>query len=171
MSDRRNILHRINIHLHRSTKDMATTQSNSQYDYLRRKNSRLSTLTSSPSKRGRNESGRDSNGTVRSTNSSAGRQSGSTAMTMPPAYSKKFVVVGDGGCGKTCLLISYSQGVFPEVSPDIHRPATVSALICLSRNMYPLSSRTTSLTSSTSLQGRVSSWHFGILPDKRSTTV
>lgn len=75
-------------------------------DQLARKDSNRSSFLRTESHR---RSTRGSNGTVNTMATT------NTNITVPPEYSKKFVVVGDGGCGKTCLLISYSQGYFPEV--------------------------------------------------------
>ncbi len=47
---------------------------------------------------------------------------------------KKLVVVGDGECGKTCLLIVFSKDEFPEVYvPTVFETYVADIEVCLSK--------------------------------------
>lgn len=41
----------------------------------------------------------------------------------------KIVIVGDGGCGKTSLLMVYANGDFPEVRRGTYTPCVTELLI------------------------------------------
>ena len=48
-------------------------------------------------------------------NSSTGNSAGTRTQPFGFGIRRKLVVVGDGACGKTSLLITFSKGHFPEV--------------------------------------------------------
>lgn len=54
------------------------------------------------------------------------------AEASPGARSVKVVLVGDGGCGKTSLLMVFAEGAFPEVSPGPLRAPSPGP--CLARS-------------------------------------
>lgn len=152
---------------------MSAQAATENYDYLRRRGSTMSAQQShtpgsvSPRRKPvRNQSARTSNGTV-STATSTSNKSAETNMTQPPSYSKKFVVVGDGGCGKTCLLISYSQGYFPEVNASTS--TTHYSHLIPSRNMFLPSSKTTLHIRFMLRQARPLNLLSGIRQGKKST--
>ena len=48
--------------------------------------------------------------------SSSSIPNGASSSSQQHELRKKLVIVGDGACGKTCLLTMFARGTFPEVS-------------------------------------------------------
>lgn len=58
---------------------------------------------------------------------------------------KKIVIVGDGACGKTSLLIVYQNGRFPEVCLLMRRKDVKLTITQINRNICQQYLRITSL--------------------------
>ncbi|XP_054239741.1 rho-related GTP-binding protein RhoB isoform X3 [Indicator indicator] len=75
------------------------------------------------------------------------------------AIRKKLVVVGDGACGKTCLLIVFSKDEFPEVYvPTVFENYVADIEVDGKQTPWRTSQRSGCLKSSTSAPTSPSFW-------------
>ena len=89
------------------------------------------------------------------------------------AIRKKLVIVGDGACGKTCLLIVFSKDEFPEVYVPTVFENYVADIEVDGKQVYILWYYiiVVSFKASPDLLYFRSSWPYGILPVKKTTIV